>query len=51
MGKMKTTSTVRPRQQDEKDIKQIWIKFKKRSTEKVRNQLMERFLPLVKYNA
>ena len=51
MGKMKTASTVRPRQQDEKDIKQIWIKFKKRSTEKVRNQLMERFLPLVKYNA
>ena len=51
MGKTKTASTMRPRQQDEKDIKQIWVKFKKKSTEKVRNQLMERFLPLVKYNA
>jgi RNA polymerase sigma factor for flagellar operon FliA len=34
-----------------KDIKQIWIEFKKTKSEKLRNVLMENFLHLVRYNA
>jgi RNA polymerase sigma factor for flagellar operon FliA len=34
-----------------KDIKQVWIDFKKTKSEKLRNALMENFLHLVRYNA
>src|SRR5271170_8414778 len=34
-----------------KDIKQVWIEFKKTKSEKLRNALMENFLHLVRYNA
>src|SRR3984957_16308240 len=34
-----------------KDIKLVWIEFKKTKTEKLRNMLMENYLHLVRYNA
>src|SRR5580704_18575192 len=34
-----------------KDVKQVWIEFKKTKSEKLRNALMENFLHLVRYNA
>jgi RNA polymerase sigma factor for flagellar operon FliA len=34
-----------------KDIKQVWIDFKKHKTEALRNTLMEHYLHLVRYNA
>src|SRR6201747_1556575 len=42
-GYMKTTPT--------KDIKQVWIDYKKEKTERMRNILMENYLHLVRYNA
>src|SRR5579862_588355 len=36
---------------EKKDIKQVWIEFKKTKAEKLRNMLMENFLHLVRYNA
>jgi RNA polymerase sigma factor for flagellar operon FliA len=33
------------------DIGEIWINYKKRSTEELRNVLLENYLPLVRYNA
>ncbi|XAL99051.1 FliA/WhiG family RNA polymerase sigma factor [Phycisphaeraceae bacterium D3-23] len=32
-------------------IKKVWVTYKKKPTEPLRNQLMEFYLPLVKYNA
>ncbi|MFI4862131.1 MAG: FliA/WhiG family RNA polymerase sigma factor [Phycisphaerales bacterium JB063] len=32
-------------------IKKVWVSYKKKATEPLRNQLMEFYLPLVKYNA
>ena len=34
-----------------KDVKQVWIEYKKTKTEKLRNMLMENYLHLVRYNA
>jgi RNA polymerase sigma factor FliA len=34
-----------------KDIKQVWIDYKKNKTEQLRNTLMENYLHLVRYNA
>src|SRR3984885_12698086 len=34
-----------------KDVKQVWIDFKKSKSEKLRNLLMENYLHLVRYNA
>ncbi len=34
-----------------KDIKQVWIEYKKTKSEKLRNILMENYLHLVRYNA
>lgn len=33
------------------DVSKVWIQYKKKATEQLRNQLMERYLSLVKYNA
>ncbi len=35
----------------DEELEQIWRDYKKRPTQEVRNLLMERFLPLVRYNA
>jgi len=34
-----------------KDVKQVWLEFKKSKSEKLRNALMENYLHLVRYNA
>ncbi|MGD0388380.1 MAG: FliA/WhiG family RNA polymerase sigma factor [Tepidisphaeraceae bacterium] len=34
-----------------KDVKQVWLDFKKSKSEKLRNALMENYLHLVRYNA
>jgi RNA polymerase sigma factor for flagellar operon FliA len=36
---------------DPAEIKAIWISYKKKGTEELRNILMENYLPLVRYNA
>ncbi|MGB0740802.1 MAG: FliA/WhiG family RNA polymerase sigma factor, partial [Planctomycetaceae bacterium] len=34
------------------DVSEVWVEFKKDQTnQKLRNRLMERYLPLVRYNA
>ncbi len=33
------------------DVSKVWIQYKKKATEQLRNHLMERYLSLVKYNA
>lgn len=33
------------------DIQQVWIRYRKKPTEELRNQLLENYLHLVKYNA
>jgi len=42
--------TTAPRS-DGRSIQEIWVEFKKTETDKLRNTLMENYLPLVKYNA
>lgn len=37
--------------QQKRDIKSIWIEYKKTRSERLRNILMEHYLPLVRYNA
>ena len=34
-----------------KDIKEVWIEFKKSKSDALRNALMENYLHLVRYNA
>ncbi|MCX5659566.1 MAG: FliA/WhiG family RNA polymerase sigma factor [Planctomycetota bacterium] len=36
---------------DSRPIQEIWLEYKKESTEPLRNRLLEHYLPLVKYNA
>src|ERR1700755_943618 len=36
---------------DTRDIKEIWVEYKKTKTETLRNHLMENYLHLVRYNA
>ena len=33
------------------DISEVWVTFKENPTTELRNRLVERYLPLVKYNA
>jgi len=44
---MTKTAATGPR----KDIKDIWLAYKKTPTQKIRNILMENYLHLVRYNA
>src|SRR5437870_13803530 len=37
--------------QPKRDIKEVWIEYKKTKTEALRNVLMENYLHLVRYNA
>jgi RNA polymerase sigma factor for flagellar operon FliA len=46
----KTSSSV-PRTAVKRDIKEVWIEYKKNKTEPLRNILMENYLHLVRYNA
>ena len=36
---------------NDRPIKEVWLEYKKTGTEKLRNTMMEHYLPLVKYNA
>ena len=49
MAKSKTTATHTST--GEQSIGEAWIEYKRTGTEKLRNKLMEHYLPLVKYNA
>lgn len=49
MTRHRTRTKPTPAQQDA--IKKVWAKYKKKPTEELRNQLMEFYLPLVRYNA
>src|SRR3712207_6337500 len=40
-----------PKPQPKRDIKEVWIEYKKTKTEALRNILMENYLHLVRYNA
>jgi RNA polymerase sigma factor for flagellar operon FliA len=40
-----------PPREDDRPIEEIWVEYKQGATEKLRNILMENYLPLVKYNA
>lgn len=42
---------LQSKQQDEQTIRRLWVEYKDQPSEPVRNQLMEHYLPLVKYNA
>src|SRR5437868_6439525 len=48
-----TSTTIAPRKEAKapRDIKQIWLDYKKSKTEPLRNILMENYLHLVRYNA
>ena len=45
------TPRVKPTPEDEARIKKTWLAYRAEPTEALRNELMERYLPLVKYNA
>jgi RNA polymerase sigma factor for flagellar operon FliA len=49
MAKRKTATKDVPLA--ERPIEEVWAEYKKTGTEEIRNFLMERFLPLVRYNA
>ncbi|MDX1565232.1 MAG: FliA/WhiG family RNA polymerase sigma factor [Phycisphaeraceae bacterium] len=36
---------------DQQPIEEVWVEYKKTNSEDIRNYFMERYLPLVKYNA
>ena len=46
-----TSSTAPAKKAPARDIKQVWIEYKKTKTEALRNTLMENYLHLVRYNA
>ncbi|QNN23897.1 FliA/WhiG family RNA polymerase sigma factor [Planctomycetales bacterium ZRK34] len=48
MGKRATTKNV---PLEDRDIKEVWTEYKKTGSESIRNFLMTKYLPLVKYNA
>src|SRR6188768_1625224 len=50
MIKTQPRPQVRP-PQSKRDIKEVWIEYKKTKTEALRNYLMENYLHLVRYNA
>ena len=52
MAKMKVaTKKLKAKVSKGADVTDVWILYKKEATDKRRNTLMERYLPLVKYNA
>ena len=42
---------TKPSAKPTRDIKEVWIEYKKTRTEPLRNILMENYLHLVRYNA
>ena len=50
MAKARQTTKTAPAK-DEDAVRKLWQQYKKKASEPLRNQLMERYLPLVKYNA
>jgi RNA polymerase sigma factor for flagellar operon FliA len=48
---VRAKQATKPAASEEERIKNTWVSYKKKSTEPLRNTLMERYLPLVKYNA
>jgi RNA polymerase sigma factor for flagellar operon FliA len=40
-----------PSPYDKREILDVWVEFKRTNCEKIRNYFMERYLPLVRYNA
>jgi RNA polymerase sigma factor for flagellar operon FliA len=42
---------VKPKPKPKRDIKEVWIEYKKTRSESTRNTLMENYLHLVRYNA
>ncbi len=45
------TPRVKPTPEQEEATRKVWVKYRKKPTEALRNDLMERYLPLVRYNA
>lgn len=45
------TTRIKPTPEQEEATRKIWVKYEKKPTEALRNDLMERYLPLVRYNA
>ena len=45
------TPRQKPTPEQEEATRKVWVKYKKKPTEALRNDLMERYLPLVRYNA
>ena len=45
------TITKRPSLSAGNHVRALWVSYRDKKTEGIRNELMERFLPLVKYNA
>src|SRR3989440_5205194 len=45
------TTATKPSAKNTRDIKEVWIEYKKTRTESLRNILMENYLHLVRYNA
>ena len=50
-GKGAATTTAAPKPRVTRDIKEVWVDYKKNQTEQLRNILMENYLHLVRYNA
>ena len=50
-GKGAATTTAAPKPRVTRDIKEVWVDYKKNKTEQLRNILMENYLHLVRYNA
>src|SRR5215467_12232515 len=46
-----TPATTKPTAPIKRDIKEVWVDYKKNKTEPLRNILMENYLHLVRYNA
>lgn len=52
MARMRTrTRHQKPTPEQAEAIRKVWVKYKKKATEALRNELMEFYLPLVKYHA
>ncbi|MCC6581150.1 MAG: FliA/WhiG family RNA polymerase sigma factor [Phycisphaeraceae bacterium] len=51
MGKLKSHEGPSVTQVDTRPIEEVWAEYKRVGGEELRNRLVERFLPLVKYNA
>ncbi len=50
MARLRTV-TKRPSLSADNHVMALWVSYRDKKTEEIRNELMERFLPLVKYNA